>query len=158
MIVISSICLILVWIAPVLANEKPVELVQVYCFSEDLEAGFEDERAEEMCKALAKRGKKKKSLILTDTADEASVTVRFAGVLGQRVVEEAGQKFVPLAGSVWQAEKKERTVAAVLTVGDYTKDFSRSSTGHAVASGLGSEIEEWIRKNRVTILEKAVQK
>jgi len=133
------------------------EPLKVYCFSMDIAAGFKDEVAEEMCRAIAKRGKKKKSVTLTDAAD-AQIIVQFIGVTGERVVAEAGQKFVPYAGSVWQAEKKERTLAAELTVGDYTKEFNRSSTGGAVASGLGSEIEEWIRENRDTILQKAQKK
>ncbi|MHC4744565.1 MAG: hypothetical protein ACYS8Z_21840 [Planctomycetota bacterium] len=137
--------------------DENTEPVKVYCFSADLEAGFTDEIAEEMCRAISKRGKKKKSLMLTDVAD-AQIVVEFIGITGESVVEEAGQKFVPYAGSVWEAEKKERTLAATLTVGDYTKQFIRSSTGEAVASGLGSEIEEWIRENREVILQKAREK
>lgn len=54
-------------------DPKPVK---VYCFSEDLEAGFKDGTATYFCEQLAKRGKKKESITLVDL-DAAHAKVNF---------------------------------------------------------------------------------
>lgn len=128
------------------------ELVKVYCFSEDLEAGFNDDVAEYVCKELGKRGKKKKSLIVVGTREEADAVLQF---LGTEHVSTKGEATYFLGGYAWTPDQLKTGARAVLSVGDYKKGFHAAGVNDQATSGVAWKTEEWIRENREAILEKA---
>ncbi len=149
---ILSILLSLLVIAPVLADEKPVELVKVYCFSEALEAGFKDIDGNFYCYQLNKRGVKKKSLTVVDERPDAHVIAEF---LGAEQFESRGEATYFNYGIAWTPSQNKNIEAAIIKVGDFSKAFSSEGINAGAAVALMLQTEEWIRENRETVLEKA---
>jgi len=144
-----SLCL------PVFAADEKPELVKVYCFSADLQAGFKDDVAEYVCRELGKRGKKKKSLLLTKTRGAAHVVVEY---LGTEHVSKPGETTYVTAGYAWTPDQLKTGAKAILSVDEFTKGFHAAGVGGQATSGIAWKMEEWIRENRDIILEKAKQK
>lgn len=132
-------------------DPKPVK---VYCFSEDLEAGFKDGTATYFCEQLAKRGKKKESITLVDL-DAAHAKVNF---LGRESIDAKGETTYFLGGYAWTPDQAKQGARAVVQVADFTKGFYASGVNDAALLNLWEKVEIWIRENRETILEKASKK
>jgi len=139
----------------VAADEKDaLEPVTVYCFSEDLEAGFKDETATAWCRILGERGEKKKSLAIVEDKQSAHVLVECLGV---EKIEAAGETTYLVGGYAWTPDQTKTGARAVITVGDFKKGFFASGIGFRGPSSVINQTEEWIRENRATILEKAAE-
>ena len=134
------------------ANDKDAELVKVYCFSADLEAGFSDDSAEYWCKELGKRGSKKKSLALVDSKEDANVLVQY---LGTKETTTMGDATYLVGGYAWTPEQTKKGAKAVVAVGDFVKGFHGEGINWQGPGAIMRQIEEWVRENRDTILEKA---
>ena len=139
--------LLLVLPAFLLADDKKdPELVKVYCFSEEIEAGFKDDFATYFCKELGKRGDKKSSLVLEKDRTTADVIVQFTSSEPATV---QGTTTFASSGYAWTPERVKVGSRAVVTVGDFAKEF------HTSKGEPSWRVEEWIRNNRETILKKA---
>ena len=132
-------------------DNKDPELVKVYCFSEDLEAGFKDKVAHAFCREVTKNGKKKKSLVDADR-ESSHVVVQFLG--SGKFVQRGETTFVS-GGYAWTPDATVNNASAVAVVVDFAKRFSAEGTGFQAVGGVADQVEEWIRENRDTILEKA---
>jgi hypothetical protein len=137
----------------VLAGERP-DPVKAYCFSEDIEAGFKDEKTEYWCKELGKRGGQKKSFVLAEKA-VADVAIQY---LGTEEIRVQGEATYLLGGYAWTPDQFEKGARAVVTVADYNKGFHASGVGFQGPGQVLRDIEEWIRENREVILQKAREK
>ena len=134
-------------------DNKDPELVKVYCFSEDTEAGFEDVPAMSFCQYLNKHGTKKKSLVRVESRDEAHVIAEF---LSAEEVTTRGETTYVNSGMAWTPDGTTNIERARVIVGEFSKEFSGEGTNGASATGnLMRRVEKWIRNNRENILEKA---
>ena len=133
-------------------DNKDPELVKVYCFSEDLEAGFKDDTAAFVCRELGKRGEKKKSLRLVESREEATVFLEF---LGTEQSSKAGETTYFGGGYAWRPDQLVTGARTLLTLGGYQKGFHAAGVGAQSTAGVAAKTEKWIRENRDTILEKA---
>jgi hypothetical protein len=133
------------------ASESP-EIVKVYCFSADLEAGFKDDSAAAWCRILSERGDKKKSIALTESKADAHVLVEYLGI---EKIEAQGDATYLLGGYAWTPNQTKTGARAVITVGDFKKGFFASGINFQAPSGVIEQTESWIRENRETILQKA---
>jgi hypothetical protein len=128
--------------------EEP-ELVKVYCFSADLEAGFKDKITTWFCEMLEKRGKKKGSLLLVDKGN-AEIAVEYLAT--DKKTTNSGT--VLYSGGIAVAGQRTVSTSAInIVVGDFEKAFDGKHP-----SDSANEIESWIRENRKTILQKARKK
>ncbi len=134
-------------------DKKDPELVKVYCFSEDTEAGFEDVPAMFFCQYLDKEGTKKKSLIRVESREEAHL---IAEHLSADEVTTRGESTYVSSGMAWTPDSATNIETARVKVGDFMKEFSSDGMNDVQAGmGLVRNVEEWIRNNRENILEKA---
>ena len=133
-------------------DKKDPELVKVYCFSGDTEAGFKDKTASYFCKRLGDRGRKKKSTLTVETRDTADVVVQF---LGREFVSRPGDTTYLSGNYAWTPEQLEDGVRVTLAVGDFVKGFHTQGINDTPVVGAAYAIERWIRENRDTILDKA---
>lgn len=131
------------------------ELVDVYCFSDDLEAGFKDETAAYFCKQLGGHGEKKQTLRVVPSADDTHAQIHF---LGQERFTEPGEATYLTGGYVWTPDQLKDGARALIVIGDFQKGFYGEGLNDSALVVLWKQIEEWIRENRETILEKAEQK
>jgi hypothetical protein len=138
-----------------LADDKVAELVKVYCFSADLQAGFKDGDALFYCKQLGKRGDKKKSLELVTDRDSAEVLAHYMGV---EEYQERGEAAYLNYGIAWTPTQDKTRETAIIKVGTFAKAFSGSGINAQAAMSIVRQTEEWIRENRGTIMEKAKKK
>lgn len=138
--------------AIVLADDQPVRTVQIYCSSEDLDAGFKDKIASAFCKELGNQGKKKKSLTLADGPDNAQAVVRF---LGSGTFTKRGETTYVTGGYAWTPDETAHNAAAVVQLDGFSKEFTAEGIGFQATGGVADQVEEWVRENRETILEKA---
>jgi len=145
----------LLYLPFVIANqERKSELVKVYCFSEDLEAGFKDETTAYWCKELSKRGEKKHSLVLVNDRSTANVEIKY---LGTEEIKTRGEATYLLGGYAWTPDQFAKGARAIITIGEYSKGFHASGIGFQGPGQVLRDIEEWIRENRDTILQKAAE-
>jgi hypothetical protein len=134
--------------------EEP-EVVKVYCFSADLEAGFKDGGAEYFCKELRSRGEKKNAFILADNRGNAHVLVQYLGI--EKIITQ-GETTHLVGGYAWTPDQTKNGARAIVGVGEFTKGFHREGTGGTPPYVLSKDIEKWIRENREVILQKANKK
>ncbi len=133
-------------------DKKDPELVKVYCFSEDTEAGFEDKGATYFCKELVKRGKKKGSLEVIESMELAHVAVKYLGV---ETIPAADRTTFLMGGYAWTPAQYQNGARAVLSIGSFSKGFHGTGVNDVALASCWTQTEEWIRENRDTILEKA---
>ncbi len=133
-------------------DNKDPELVKVYCFSEAMEAGFEDAYDSTFCIELAKRGKKKKSLVRVESRDEAHMLAEF---LSADEVTTRGETTYVSSGMAWTPDTEINVRRARVIVGDFSKEFSGQGINAQAAGELIRNVEKWIRENRDMIIEKA---
>ncbi len=131
---------------------EDVELVKVYCSSPDLEAGFKDRGASYFCKELGKLGEKKRSLAVTSERASADALVNY---LGRQPVTRQGETAYHLGGYIWQPSQSADGIRAVVTVGEFQRGFFAEGINDVPLGSVKRQVEEWIRENRATILEKA---
>jgi hypothetical protein len=131
------------------------DLVKVYCFSADLEAGFKDKPASYWCGELGKRGSKKKSIALTEDKNSADVSVQY---LGTEEIRAQGEATYFLGGYAWTPEQFEKGARAVISIADYNKGFHATGINFQGPGQVLRDIESWIRENREVILQKAREK
>ena len=139
---------------PALSADDP-QPVKVYCFSADLEAGFRDDSATAWCRIFGERGKKKKSVILTDSKSEAHALVEYLGI---EEIESTGETTYFVGGYAWTPDETKIGARAIVAIGDFKKGFFASGTNFQAPSGIIDMAEKWIRENREVILQKAKQK
>ena len=146
--------LLLVLPAFLLADDKKdPELVKVYCFSEQMEAGFEDVPAMSFCQHLNKRGTKKKSLTRVNVRDDdADVVIHF--VEADTVTKRGESTFINY-GLAWTPDETLNRRSVIVSVGSFAKPFSAEGVNAQATGRLVRKVEEWIRNNRENILEKA---
>ena len=135
-------------------DKKDPELVKVYCFSEEMEAGFGD-WGDGFCKQVAKRGTKKKSLVRVESREEAHMLVEF---LSAETVTTRGETTYVGSGMAWTPDTEINVSRARVIVGDFSKEFSGEGINASATWELIVKTEEWIRENRETILEKTAAK
>ena len=133
-------------------DNKDPELVKVYCFSDETEAGFKDFPAIFFCKELSKRGANKKSLVSVESRDEAHVIAEF---LSADEVTARGETTYVGSGMAWTPDTEINVRRARVIVGDFSKEFSGEGINASATWELIVRTEEWIRENRENILEKA---
>jgi hypothetical protein len=138
-----------------LADDKSVEAVKVYCFSADLEEGFKDDHASYFCKELGKRGKKKKSFVLVNGKDSAHALVQY---LGTEEITAIGETTYLVGSYAWTPQQTKSGAKAVVGIGEYTKGFQGTGLNDVALMNCWEKVENWIRANRDTILEKAKKK
>jgi hypothetical protein len=131
------------------------EPVGVYCFSGALEAGFKDIDANFYCVQLGKRGEKKKSLAIVESRGEADLVTEF---LGAEQFKSRGEATYLNYGIAFTPDLTKNREAAIISVGGFSKAFSSEGINASAAMGLVRQVEEWIRENRETILDKAKKK
>jgi len=131
--------------------EEP-ELVRVYCFSADLEAGFKDSGANYFCRELGKTGEKKGSVVLTKERALADALVEY---LGKEAISTKGETTYLLGGYAWTPDQFKNGVRAVITIDDFSKGFYGEGVNDSAAHSVWTQVETWIRENRAAILEKA---
>ncbi len=136
-------------------DNKDPELVKVYCFSEEMEAGFSGDGGALFCKEINKRGTKKKSLIRVESRDEAHMLVEF---LGAEEVTTRGESTYVSSGMAWTPDGTANVRRARVIVGDFAKEFTGQGINAQAMGRLIRKVEEWIRNNRENILEKAQAK
>jgi hypothetical protein len=135
------------------ADDNPP--VKVYCFSDDLEAGFQDKSTSYWCNELGKRGAKKKSLALVEDKDSADIRIQY---LGTEEIRVQGETTYLLGGYAWTPEQFEKGARAVVTIADYNKGFHATGINFQGPGQVLRDIEKWIRENREVILQKAREK
>jgi hypothetical protein len=138
-----------------IAFAEDPELVKVYCFSADLEAGFKDDSAIAWCRILGERGDKKKSLMLVESQSGANVLIEYLGI---EKIQTSGEATYLLGGYAWTPDQTKNGARAVLSVADFKKGFFASGVNFQAPSGLIDKTEKWIRENREVILEKTRKK
>ena len=137
-------------------DKKDPELVKVYCFSDETEAGFKDFPAIFFCKELSKRGANKKSLVSVESRDEAHMITEH---VSSEEVTTRGENTYVNSGLAWTPDGTTHVERARVNVGDFSKEFSAEGENNVQAPrSLVRQVEEWIRENQETILEKAQAK
>lgn len=130
------------------------EPVKVYCYSEELREGFKDDDAEFFCYQLDKRGRKKSSLVVVENEADADMVAEF---LSAESVTKRGETTFVSYGLVWTPDEAENRETALIRVGTFSKPFIGEGINASAAGKLIRGVEEWIRENRETILEKAAK-
>ncbi len=131
------------------------ELVKVYCFSDDLEAGFKDIPASAFCAELQKRGNKKSSLECVESRNIAHATVHFVGA---ETLRKRGEAIYINYGIAWNPAININRRTAIISVRGFSKEFIGEGVNASASATLIKKLEEWIRENKDTILKKAKDK
>lgn len=130
-----------------LVTEPKLDLVKVYCYSVETEAGFIDEDTEKWCKNLNKNGNKKGILTVVDFNEDSDIFVMH-GDLTSHASNSSTTHTVPYTNvQITESGSRVYMSNATLVVGEFTKSFQN-------AGDVSDKILNWIELNQAIILEK----